>query len=489
MRREHLILVALMLVVLATRLSFAFQVPSLSGDAAYFTLRQVNHITQYGMPITHDPLSYGGRIYFLQPLWYYVLAIPSLIFPPIMVLKVMPNLCMVLLIPLCFRLAKQFAKSPGAALAAAAIAAWVPATFQASLNDASSIALALPLLFFILERFMSGKWKGCVAGIILLALTHSVVVVLACVLALYAILLRAERIKIGKAEREIMIFTLLFTVWIHVLLFKNELMQYGMRVLWGAIPTAVLTDYFTNVSMLQVIGAVGYLPLLYGIYATLNTVFGEQQRKQHYLLLSLLLITTVALWLKSIPLRLGLPLLGIALSISFGHFLEVLGTYLERLHARWARAAFVIAIAVMMLFTSIAPAVLAAHDEMRTALRHEDEEAMGWLGDHTPVDAVVLARVEDGNIIAALANRATIADTQFHFAPNSQTRYEDLRRIFTTPVSTDALQLLGKYNVSYVYLSPDARKQYGGGLAFFNSNCFDLVHDEEVSIYAVQCTK
>lgn len=486
MRREHLLLGGIMLFVLLVRIFFVFQAHTLTSDGAYFVLRQVEHVVQHGTPITEDPLSYGGRAYFLPPLWYYITALPGLLFSPIFGLKILPNLFFVLLLPFCFRLTRRFTQSNGAALAATTIAAWVPATFR-TMNDASSTGFALFLFFVALDGFMDRAKVRFLTAMILLALTHSIVVVLALSLLLYALLARTEQKGLGKGEQELILFAVLFTLWIQVLFYKQELAAFGTGVIWGSIPRQVLANYFSGITILQAIGAIGYLPFLYGVYATLNTVFGGKEGKGALLLLSILLVTTLTLWLRVIPLNFGLPLLGLALSISFGHFLEIFGGYLRHFELQWMRYTSLVLFAVLMVFTSLLPAVLTAQAHIEQALPPYQLRALEWLKENSNPQETVLAQIEEGNVIAALAERPTIADTQFRFAPQAEERYADLRRVFQTPIRGEALQILHKYNVSLLYLSPLTRETYGGGLAFEDANCFDLEYNAEVRIYEVRC--
>ncbi len=77
---------------LGVRLYFAFQSPTFTSGDAYFTIRQVEHIRQTGLPIFEDALSYGGRTYIFPPLFHYVLAFFNLFLPITIVGKLIPNI-------------------------------------------------------------------------------------------------------------------------------------------------------------------------------------------------------------------------------------------------------------------------------------------------------------------------------------------------------------------------------------------------------------
>src|SRR3989344_254657 len=86
------IIIALFLVVFGIRALLALYPSHFSGDEAYFTLRQIEAVKETGLPLYDDPLSFGGRQLLFAPLFYYLMAGLSFIFPVSIVGKVLVNL-------------------------------------------------------------------------------------------------------------------------------------------------------------------------------------------------------------------------------------------------------------------------------------------------------------------------------------------------------------------------------------------------------------
>jgi len=74
MKKHTIALILIFLLALGFRLYFTFQTESLDHEA-YFTVRQIQSITQTGTPIYQDPLSFGGRTLLFTPIFHYFLAI------------------------------------------------------------------------------------------------------------------------------------------------------------------------------------------------------------------------------------------------------------------------------------------------------------------------------------------------------------------------------------------------------------------------------
>ena len=67
-------------------------------------------------------------------------------------------------------------------------------------------------------------------------------------------------------------------------------------------------------------------------------------------------------------------------------------------------------------------------------------------------------------------------------------RIKDISTIYSTVFETEAVKLLNKYNVKYIYLSPNTKNNYGKMGYAEKSKCFEKVYDkEDVEIYKCLC--
>jgi len=68
-------------------------------------------------------------------------------------------------------------------------------------------------------------------------------------------------------------------------------------------------------------------------------------------------------------------------------------------------------------------------------------------------------------------------------------RINDIERIYTTIFETDAIRLLNKYGVDYIWLSNRTKKEFAIAEISYtkDENCFELVYQEDIEIYKTKC--
>ena len=109
--------------------------------------------------------------------------------------------------------------------------------------------------------------------------------------------------------------------------------------------------------------------------------------------------------------------------------------------------------------------------------------------ENTEKDSVILATVEEGNAISAVAERKNVADDNALLQADVAQRAEDISRIFSTQFKTESLRLLTRYNVTHVMITSKAKEQFGSGLAqsFNDEECFKERYKKDIRIYEVKC--
>ena len=160
-KRTVIILTGIFLLVLVSRLVFAFQIPHYSGDEAYFNLRQIEHISQNGVPIFDDPLSYGGRQQIFSPVFHYIISFFSLLSNNGLAAKIVPNVLASSLVILAYLISKRLTKNENVSLFTAFISGFVPIFFSQTVNSISTLSLSIPLMFLLIYCFMNinkKKW-------------------------------------------------------------------------------------------------------------------------------------------------------------------------------------------------------------------------------------------------------------------------------------------------------------------------------------------
>nr|MCK4929735.1 glycosyltransferase family 39 protein [Nanoarchaeota archaeon] len=481
-KKEYLILALLFLLVLGTRLFFVLQEERFDYDA-YNALRQVEHIKETGVPLFKDSLSYSGRTFITPPFFYYLLAAFSFFLPLVLVAKLIPSIAFSALIIVIYLIAKHMTKNRTAAFIAAFFSGFVPIIYT-TLNQVSVYSLSLLLIFLLSYTFLRIEQKGfAVLSIILtvaLLLTHTSVFILLISFLVYFLILRLGKQKLNTKEVEVTLFLFFLALWFNLLLYKKAFFLHGIRFIWQNIPAPLLSSYFQEISFLGVIYAVGIIPLLLGVYAVYHTLFKTRNRAAS-LYISFAIVSFLMLWFKLIPFKTGLLFLSINLILLSAYSLKIILVSIAK--TKIPRLSGIIAGLFIILFviTTLTPFITTIKTEIPSL---QDIGALEWVKNNTEQDAVVLGRVEEGFLINYIAKRKNVADSNFLFINNINQRYNDVNKLFTLRLKSEAVRLINKYDIDYLLLSTKSIEEYNINKLFYaEEDCFELVYDKDALIY------
>ncbi|MFH1400636.1 MAG: hypothetical protein ABIH41_03890 [Nanoarchaeota archaeon] len=489
--RYSLILVLVVFFVFSVRVFIAFQTPYLDYEG-YGVLRQVEHIVDTGLPLYHDPLSYGGRVRVFSPLYYYVLSFFAFMVSPIVALKIVPNLFLACSVFLVYLVCMQLTKSKEASLLAAAFSSFIPPLLAGTVNSASIYALAIPLMLLVVLSILRLPARSASISVMLftclLALTHPIAAALVVGVALWIALLKLESLKVEQYQWEILLFTLFLVAWINFIFYKTAFLAYGLAAVWQNIPTALLSQHFSSIGMLDVIYALGVLPLLLGVYAAYSVFFHHRSR-QHFLVIALGLGVLGLLLLRIVSGQVGFMMLGLFLSIISAHTLRVLLMHVRKTKMAWLAPSLLVFFIISFFFTSFVQAVSLSSQRVGYAPSGETVRALMWLRDNSHPYQTVLGSVEEGQMIEYYAQRPTVADLDFLMIPGIESVYGEVSKVYRTQLETEAVGIMNKHGVSYILYSPEHMVSKGISVpAFYSDNtCFALIYEEAARIYNVHC--
>ncbi len=491
-RKEYVILAAIFMAVFLFRVYFAFNTATFSPES-YFDTRQIINIRFFGLPIFQDELSFSGRQFFFMPLFHYLIAGLSFLFPLQMVLKIAPNFFASLTVIIAYLIAFELTKDKTASLAASLAAGIVPVLALKTINTVSAYSLAIPLFFFLIYCIMKIEERIYVwlfiSGFLFITFLHPISLLLITGLLFYIAMIKLEQIKYDAAEAELILFATLLGTWLTFLFFKTPLLVHGSALVWQNIPKAILEQHFASFDILQEIFRIGVIPFMAGLFVIYKYML-RQHVKDVYLFMSFALAILLLLWLKLIKIEIGLIFLGVIFSILFAQFVKESLIYLESTRFSHHKRIFVAAIFALIIITSGIPALQLAKESVSEAPSEEKVKALLWLKTNSKSDSVVLAPVEEGHLISGIAQRKNIADTNFLLVKDAEIRTNDIDAVYSTPYKIEAIKILNKHNADYIFLSRSTVQYYAGeALKYANDkNCFELVLDSnEVQIYKSLC--
>ena len=481
MRKQtaHTILALIAIVVFASRLWFALSTPEFSTDTAYSLLRQVEQVAQYGAPLFEDPLTNHP----LRPtvLYLYVLAGPANVIGTSLAAKIVPNLFAALLIPLAYVFVHRLVRNRTLALVGAATTGFVPVWYEFTFNHASTLPL-VALLWFVTLFYFNKADKRTLPLFLIAMVAFSFLSPLSLVFALglvaYFIVLLVERMPIRKSEVELGLLSMFFILWAQLLLHKQAVLAHGIAVFWQNIPQPLIEQFFSAVSVPEALYKIGLLPVLAGSYIAYRSFFRERHAFTTLLLAQTLAIFIV-LWLRIIPLQAGLALLGLVLSVLAFKAVAELQRGLAATRVAWAARFVLPVILILLIPTAVMPSVAGAQTQLKNTPQPDLLRAMDWIKENVPERDIVLALPEEGHLIKARGERATVLDSTFLFVQDASQRFADTQRLFKTRFEIEAVEIMDRYDAKYLLYSPRAQAQYNQPTPLFaDGNCFRLEYGE-----------
>jgi hypothetical protein len=444
--KQYILLALIFFAVFGARLYFSLQSPYFTYDG-YFSERQVSTIMLTGLP-SFNHLSYSEH--FFLPTFQYVLAGFSYFVP--VALKVMPAFFASLAVIGAYLLAFQLTRSKTASLCSAFIAGFTPFYFSETLNSLSVYTLVIPLFLFLLYFFLRLRERHFillfVAGVILLALTDASALILVLGFLLYLALAEADKIEHSRLETELIIFSSIFVAWLSFIVFRSPLLKYGLSAIWQNLPPEILSQRFASLTPIRAIYSIGILPVLAGVFVIYRYMLREKV-KQIYLMMSFALVIFLLLWLQLVEVKVGLFFLGAILAVLFSQFYALFSAYLDQTKAAMFKVP-ILAVLMMILAASLIIPSFAAASQPQDIPSKELIAAMGWIANNTENSSVVLAPFEYGHLIAAVAQRRNVLDSNFIFAKDAGQRFSDIKTIYYGNQETEGVRLMGNYYVNYI---------------------------------------
>jgi 4-amino-4-deoxy-L-arabinose transferase-like glycosyltransferase len=481
----------LFILVLAIRLFIAFQTPYFNYEA-YFPLRQVESILHTGLPLYNDPLSYGGKTQLFAPLYYYVLALFSLLAPAEIVAKVLPNIFASCIVVLVYMIAIRLTKHQKISLTTSFMSGFIPIMFldiNRATIDYLAILLILGVIYCIFKISERKYVDYALILMFLLVLATPLAFILIIGLLFYLLLTKLENLHIEMKEMEIILFFTFLVFWVNLLIYKNAFLEHGIVVIWQNMPGQLLSNTFDKITFLETFYTISIIPLILGVYA-FYLVFYVEKSKEILLLVGFGMSSFLLLWFKLISLATGLVFLSVTLVILTSYSMRNLALFVDKtkIH-RHKRLMFLILI-VLFIVTAIMPSIIIGFEKSSITPTDDDVKVLIWSRDNIAENATIAATLEEGNMISYYTGKKNIMDDNFLLTPNIDQRLKELDEIFMTKFETEAVTNLNKYQATYIFFSEYTSKKYEVvKISYVNDyTCFaEIYYLNSTSIYNAKC--
>ena len=485
-RRSYRILIAVFLLALFARLYFSFQTPYLDNPG-YLIKRYTENILDTGRPLFYDQLSYNGREVLYSPLWHYILSVFSIVFGNA-ALKLIPAIFSSLLVFVVYLLSKKIVDNDELALFIALMSGFIPVVFINSLISASVYSLAIPIMFYLIYLFMELDEKKAgrfVAFSFFLSLLHPVSILFSLGLLAYYFLSSSENMKIGSLKEEVMIFNFISTFFIQFLIYKKAFLEYGLSVIWHNVPTQILGSYF-DFDIFAILYMIGALTLVFGL---VGITTGVIKKKDRILLLSgFALATLILLWLRLLEPGIGMMFLSVALVVSSAYTLNIFSNYLGKTKLPHHRLGFIMIILGLIVLSLVVPSFVFASRHIKEDVPSAYEIlVLEWIRENALPDVTIVAPLGKGHIMTSVAEKRTVIDDNFLLAPETSERYNDIEKLYSTKSEVEALEIIAKYNIDYVFIPIETELEHGRLKWIDDESCFKGIFFGTPKVYQVVC--
>jgi len=482
MRNETRLLVVLFFLLLAVKLYLAFQQPGLVLDD-YKEVRNLQLVEKKVFP-TYDPLSFGGKKVVILPLGYFVYAFFDIFLTKTLLFKLLPNLFLAGLFLLFYWISRDVISDKRIAVLVSFACAVMPAIF-ADVFSFSTLIIAV-LVYLVLIKFLMNlkehNLKYVAIIMLLLPFIHVSAVLIGLGFLIYLLLVKFERLKQRRIELEVLLFFFVYIIWVYLILFKGALLMHGIEVFWqNARHSRYAVDF------LRFVRNVGAIPLLCAVFLIYKYLFVNKD-KRVYLLTSFFIASFVFYLFRFLPEKDILFLVSCFVSLIFIKFVDDFYKFLSRTKFDSIKGKLVVFFLVFVISANVFFGFVLLRENTELMPSKDEIEAMEWLRKHTPENAVIIASLQEGSMVAAIAQRKNIADVNRLFSKDVLIRENDIKRLYLTPFKTDAVRTISEYGAKYIIFSDVSRKIFGiERLAFVEPDCFELVRDGETKIYKKIC--
>jgi hypothetical protein len=407
----------------------------------------------------------------------------ALFLPLSFVINVIPNIFASSLVFVVYLIANRITKDKDASLFVSFISIFLPIYISETVNNLSVNSLFIPLFFLMVYFFMDIEKYSLffVISCFVVSLISPLASVLAMAFVIYFILAKTEELKIEKSRIESMLFFIFIIAWFYFIVFKNALLENGALVMWMNVPQSLLDNYFMSTNVVELMFSIGVIPFILGIYSVYRFFFVEK-KMSICLFASLALSVFVLLFAKLISPSIGALFLGVSLVILLSPFVSSFLDYVNKTKFANFRFLFYMIFFIVFFANSVFPSFYYAGVSVDRTISDDDINAMKWVSNFTEPDSTILAPLEKGHLITAVANRKNVADSNFLLVKDAQVRLDDISMIYSTNLETTSVGLMNKYDANYIYMGNGTVPSY-----FYNKRCFELVYDMNVKIYKLGC--
>ena len=475
-------IIFLFIIVLSIRMAISFQTQSLNKES-YYHLEQAEKILENGKPELHNSLYDNSAL----PITNYLLAFFGLFLNLEFAAKILINLFIALSVIVIYFIVLEVSKENKISFFAALFSGFIPLLFREYINNFTSEGISIfvfliTLLFFIKSMNRTKFIRHFIIALIVLIIITPLSAIFIAAFIIYFILLNAEKIKIRASEIEVFLFSLILGGWIYIILYKDIILERGLRFL--TLP--IMQSSVSSVSMnnFLILGLIGIVPVLLGIVGIyFNTI--RKSSRQILFVTSFIIINILFILLGLVSIEYALIMISLGLIVCSTIALKEITEFFEKSKVKRVYNILLIIIFILFFISSIIPSLTNALVSTHEVPSLEDKQALNILKQDSQENSIVMSYFEDSYIIEYFADRRTVMSSN---ELNNLEKLRDIQHLFNINVNTDSLRILTMYHADYIFISNEKSKEMNEkALEKFDDNCYNKLYLDKSKLYKVLC--
>lgn len=480
----------LIFVVLVIKLFLLIQTPYSNYDS-YYGLRYSEHVKNHFSPMIVDNLSYQGRVSIHNLFFYFITSIISFFIPVILIYKYFTLFLSLIMIYLVYKIVFKMFDNSLIAIIVSFICVSVPTLFNYYPNTFSSKSLFLVLFLYLIYLFSNlendkNVISFLVTFIILTIITpYSLILILG--FLVYLFFLKIESLPIKKSTIEVLFFSLLFSFWYNLLIYKHSLKKYGLSILWQNIPVDLINLSYIKINLFSAIILIGIVPFVLGLFGIYKT-FTEKRKRILILMSAFSLVFFILLWLRVLPIYEGVMFLVLCLVILSSGAINFIVEYFDK--TLFSKTKYFLLILIIFFSSLNFIVAIALTNETINYSPLEDEIiTLNFIEKNVPFDATILGDVIEGHFISYEANRKNFYDENFFLMQTAPQRFDDSKKMFLSKSLNNIIELMDYYSIDYIYISRLTKERYARNTFLISEDdCFEKIfYTNTTEVYKRKC--
>lgn len=490
MQKKTKLIILFVILIFSVLIKLINTIPfdTFNDDDSYYTLRQIDALSSEKHLLYDDELSFSGKQSVFLPAFYVIMGIIYSLFGSIMLLKVIVIIFTSLSAIIIFLIIENLTKNDYIAAFLSLCSIFIPVLIKRTTNTLTPLTLTIPLVLICLYLFSeygksSTKSLLYIVFLFILCTTSPHSLIFLITIIIYIILLKTEQIPLSKDKKEIAIFSSIFIVWINLIFFKKAIQMHGINIIWQNIPTELIINYYSSLDMISILYFIGIIPFIFAVYGLYNHVY-KTKKSELYVYVAFVASVFLILLFRLVQLEIGLIYLGLSFMIFSSLGVNDFIIYIKKTKSSKYLSTILGVVVFFFIITSLFPGIQNISNDRITP---ETIDALNWIKENTTQDSVIIGTFKEGNLISSIAKRKNVIDTNFLLTKNINERFQDIKTIYTSPLSVKPLEIANKYDVDYILLDR-ARKEYNIKDLRFNtsSSIEEVYNNNSIKIYKIK---